>query len=92
MAGSAAEGGSGYTDWSGMSVAQIWGVLAGYQTDPQWTHVDGWRKAYQLASAHLRRMRDYRERVAAAWPPQHNEAARAYLARMDEMISSVQAT
>ncbi|HET8661428.1 MAG TPA: hypothetical protein VFM55_20825 [Micromonosporaceae bacterium] len=92
MPHSAAEGGSAYTDWSGMGVAQIWAVLAGYQTDPQWTHVDGWRKAYQLASVHLRRMRDYREWVAAAWPPERNEAARAYLARMDEMISSVQAT
>jgi len=92
MPHSVAEGGGGYTDWSRMDVAQIWSVLAGYPTDPQWTHVDGWRKAYQLTSAHLRRMRDYREWIAVTWPPERSEAAQAYLARMDEMISSVQST
>lgn len=91
MANSVNEAGGG-TDWSTMSMAQIWSVLAGYDTDPQWTHVSGWRRAYELASAHLQRMREFRAKIAATWPPEKNEAAQAYLARMDEMISSIQTT
>jgi hypothetical protein len=37
-------------------------------------------------------MADYRSRIAAAWPPEHNAAARTYLAELDRMVASLRAT
>jgi len=81
-----------YTDWAGLTVPQIWAMLAPLDTGPQWTHVGGWRRAAELTAHHLARMADYRARIAAAWPPERNEAARAYLTTLDEMIVSMRAT
>lgn len=81
-----------YTNWSGLTVPQIWAMLAGLDTGPQWTHVDGWQRAAELTGHHLTRMVEVRTRIAAAWPPERNEAARAYLTTLDTMIVSMRAT
>ena len=54
--------------WFSLSVPQIWSLLAAVDTGPQWTHIAGWRKAFELTGHHLRQMRAYRERIASMWP------------------------
>lgn len=85
-------GGGGYTNWWSTSIPQMWAMVSHYDTSPQWTHVTGWRKTFELTSYHLARMQQYRDKIATTWPPERNEAARTYLARIDEMIASIQAT
>ena len=87
------EGGGGRsTDWKAFDVPTIWAMLDGFDTDPQWTHVSGWQKTFDLTSRHLARMKSYREQLAAAWPPEKNEASRVYLVELDKLIESVQST
>ncbi|HET6214473.1 MAG TPA: hypothetical protein VFE14_16525, partial [Micromonosporaceae bacterium] len=78
--------------WHSYDVPGMWAILTHYDTAPQWRHVGAWRKASELTSAHVRRMRDYREKLADKWPPEHNAAAAVYLDEMDKLIASVQAT
>ncbi|TBL36553.1 hypothetical protein EYA84_11990 [Verrucosispora sp. SN26_14.1] len=75
-----------------MSVADMWACLQDHDPDNHWRHVAGWRKISELADQHLHRLRTYRQRLARAWPPDTNEAARAYLAELDDLIAQVQRT
>lgn len=85
-------GGSGGGRWSGYDVRALWGMLANQETNNHWTHVTGWRKAHELTSLHLSRLKRYRESLATAWPPEKSAAARAYVERLDFLITTVQGT
>jgi hypothetical protein len=85
-------GGYGGTNWSDHSVPYMWAMLAGQQTDPHWQHVSGWRRTSELAIQHVSTLKQYRERLAEAWPPEKSAAAQAYVAQLDYLIDHVQAT
>lgn len=90
-----ADGGGGgrpTTNWHAYDVPQMWAMLDGFDLAPQQAHVSGWQKTFQLTSMHLGRMRSYRDKLATAWPPDKNEAARVYIDELDKLIASVQAT
>ncbi|MEU4378984.1 MULTISPECIES: hypothetical protein [Actinomycetes] len=83
---------SALTDWRLMDVASMWACLQDHDTTNHWKQVAGWRKVCDLARAHLSRLQEYRKGLAEAWPPQSNEAARAYIRELDELIDKVQRT
>jgi hypothetical protein len=83
---------SGITDWHLMSVDSMWACLQNQDTAGQWKQVAGWRKISDLALTHLGRLREYRRGLAAAWPPETNAAARAYLGELDQLIDKAQRT
>ena len=89
-----ADGGGGYggTDWSAKDVVAMWQALENQDTTPHWQLVSGWRKSYELTLQHMSQVKSYRENLAAAWPPEKSPAAAAYLARLDQLIESLQAT
>ncbi|SCL27493.1 hypothetical protein GA0070616_3510 [Micromonospora nigra] len=70
----------------------MWACLEGQETENQWRQVAGWRKICDLAGTHLSRLKEYRRGLADAWPPDTNEAARAYIRELDELIEQVQQT
>nr|WP_088996032.1 hypothetical protein [Micromonospora echinaurantiaca] len=83
---------SGLTDWHLMDVASMWACLQDHDTTNHWKQVAGWRKVCDLAQTHLARLQEYRRGLAEAWPPETNEAARAYLRELDELIDKVRRT
>ncbi|MEU4639004.1 hypothetical protein [Micromonospora sp. NPDC023814] len=83
---------SGLTDWRLMDVASMWACLQDHDTTNHWKQVAGWRKVCDLARTHLSRLQEYRRGLAEAWPPETNEAARAYVRELDELIDKVQRT
>ncbi|MFG2099125.1 hypothetical protein ACGFJ5_00830 [Micromonospora echinaurantiaca] len=83
---------SGLTDWRLMDVASMWACLQDHDTTNHWKQVAGWRKVCDLAQTHLTRLQQYRRGLAEAWPPETNEAARAYLRELDELIDKVRRT
>jgi hypothetical protein len=89
-----AGGGGGYggTNWSTMSVIDMWLAISNQETTPHWQLLTGWRKSYELTLQHMSQVRNYRENLAAAWPPEKSPAAAAYLARLDELIAHLQGT
>lgn len=70
----------------------MWACLKDQDTSGQWKQVAGWRKVCDLTLAHLSRLQEYRRGLAEAWPPETNEAARAYIAELDQLIDKVQRT
>jgi hypothetical protein len=83
-------GPSGTTNWYGYDVRQMWATLANQETDGHWQHVSGWRRTHELAGTHLSRLRTYRDGLIQAWPPEKSAASRAYVERLDYLISSVE--
>ncbi|GAB3969361.1 hypothetical protein [Plantactinospora veratri] len=81
---------SGTTNWTSQNVSQMWALLANQESDTHWQHVSGWRKTSELTLLHLSRLKQYRENLAEAWPPEKNEASKAYVARLDYLIETVQ--
>lgn len=83
---------SALTDWRLMDVASMWACLQDHDTTNHWKQVAGWRKVCELARTHLGRLQEYRRGLAEAWPPETNQAARAYVRELDELIDKVQRT
>lgn len=93
MTGYRADPGDGAgTDWSAYDVPAIWSMVADFDPGPQWRHVTGWQRACSLTERHLTEMRSFRDRLAAAWPLSPGSASSAYVAELDRLIASVQAT
>ncbi|MEU8000050.1 hypothetical protein AB0B66_02575 [Catellatospora sp. NPDC049111] len=78
------------TNWYGKSMQQMWDLVAGRQLEPHYTQASGWKRAGELAYLHKSRLQTYRERLAQAWPPESSDAAKAYLAKLDELIVAVE--
>ncbi|MFG1603015.1 hypothetical protein [Actinoplanes sp. NPDC049265] len=89
-----AGGGGGYggTDWSGMSMTDMWKALQNQDTTPHWELVDGWRKSYELTLQHISAVRSYRDNLASAWPPDKSRASAAYIDRLDALLEHLQET
>jgi hypothetical protein len=86
--------GGGYagTDWFAHDTASMWRMLENQNTDGHWRHVAGLRKIAELTSTHLRRLQEYREKLAAAWPPERSAASSAFIGRLDYLIDHVRQT
>jgi hypothetical protein len=83
-------GGGGGTDWWSMDVPTMWTYISDIDTEPMWKQSSGWQKAIDLASTNLYRLKDFREKLVTAWPPDKSEASQTYVAKLDELIKSVQ--
>ncbi|MEV0458849.1 hypothetical protein [Catellatospora methionotrophica] len=78
------------TNWYGKSMQEMWDLTAGRQLAPHYTQASGWKRAGELAYLHKSRLQTYREKLAQAWPPESSDAAKAYLAKLDELIVAVE--
>jgi hypothetical protein len=90
----AAAGGGGYggTDWMSMDVVQMWQAVENQDTTAHYELLTGWQRSYELTGDHLSQVQNYRDSLAAAWPPDKSAASAAYLQRLDGLIKSLQAT
>lgn len=89
-----ADGGgyAGTTNWNMYNVEQMWALLENQKTDNHWKHVTAWQKAYELTSLHMWRLKEYRDSLAAAWPPEKSQAARVFIDRLDNLINHIEST
>jgi hypothetical protein len=85
-------GGYTGTDWHRHNVATMWQAVEDQHTDNHWKLVSGWRRTAELTSTHLSRLERYRANLIAAWPPDRNAAAAAYVSRLDFLIQNVRTT
>jgi hypothetical protein len=89
-----AGGGGGYggTNWSSASVIDMWLAVGNQETTPHWELLTGWRKSYELTQQHMAAVKNYRENLATAWPPEKSAASAAYIERLDGLIEHLQHT
>lgn len=88
----AAGGGGAGTDWSGMSMEMIQTLAQSPDIDAHYKIVDGWQKSAELVGEHMSQVQQYRESLAAAWPPGKSSAAAAYITRLDALIKNLNET
>lgn len=87
-----AAGGGGGTDWWGMPMERIQELAQSPDIDAHYQIVDGWQKSADLISEHMFQVQQYRESLAAAWPPEKSSAAAAYITRLDTLIKNLNET
>jgi hypothetical protein len=87
-----ADGGGGGTNWMSMDVPTMWALVANQDTTAHYERLSGWQRSYELILEHLAQVQNYRENLAAAWPPEKSPASAAYIAQLDEMINNLQQT
>jgi hypothetical protein len=78
----------GRTDWEQYPVPDLAGFLAD-NLEPAWTHVRAWYGTANVAANHQQALQRVRDELAQVWPPERNQAAAVYLARLDSMIASL---
>ncbi|MEV6964960.1 hypothetical protein AB0M47_07565 [Hamadaea sp. NPDC051192] len=83
-------GGGGGTSWYDKDTPTMWAYISEINTEPMWKQAGGWQKAIDLASTNLYRLKDFREQLVTAWPPDKSTASKAYVDKLDELIKSVQ--
>jgi hypothetical protein len=69
--------------------------LAGFVSEDQstsWAQVSAWWQAHDLTRNHLAVLRQARETIVRAWPPQVNQASAVFLEHVDALIASMENT
>jgi hypothetical protein len=87
-----APGGGGGTPWESLTVDKMQELIQNPDTDKQWDLVAGWKKSAELISEHRWQVENYRDNLAAAWPPAKSKAAEEYITRLNVMIDNLKAT
>jgi hypothetical protein len=88
----AAGGGGAGTDWWSMPMERIQQLAQSPDIDAHYQIVDGWQKSAELVGEHMFQVQQYRESLAAAWPPGKSSAAAAYITRLDTLIKHLNET
>ena len=78
------------TDWSTMTVEQMWSMVGDHDSTAGWTQSTGWQRTFELLDQHHGRVKQYRDDLAAKWTSTPGSAAEAFLAKVDEMLDSMQ--
>jgi hypothetical protein len=89
---SADGGGGGGTNWMALDVPAMWALVANQDTTAHYKALTGWQKSYELILEHMAQVQNYRENLAAAWPPEKSPASAAYIAQLDDLIMHLQKT
>jgi hypothetical protein len=85
-------GGYGGTWWSRKNVEEMWEAIANQDTTSHYKLLTGWRRSFELTFEHLTQVKNYRENLAEAWPPEKSSASAAYITRLDALIAQLQET
>ncbi len=85
-------GGGGGTAWTSKSVETMLLLIKSADTDKHYELLTGWKQSADLINEHRWQVKNYRDNLAAAWPPETNAAAEAYVGRLDELIVNLDET
>jgi hypothetical protein len=85
-------GGGVNTPWYDYALPTMWQIVNGQDTDTLWKQATGWKNTADLTSLHLYNLKEYKDQLTQAWPPERSRASAAYLAELDKLITSVRET
>ncbi|WP_030441260.1 hypothetical protein [Actinoplanes subtropicus] len=85
-------GGGGGTPWESMTLEFMQQLIQNPNTDAQWQLASAWQKSADLLSEHKFQVQQYRDNLAAAWPPEKSTASAAYIERLDQLIKNLSDT
>ncbi|MBU2662903.1 hypothetical protein KOI35_05220 [Actinoplanes bogorensis] len=85
-------GGAGGTPWGMMTMQQMQANIQNPDTDKHYELLTGWKRSADLINEHRWQVQNYRDNLAAAWPPATNKASEAYISRLNELIANLEET
>jgi len=85
-------GGGGGTPWESMTLEFMQQLIQNPNTEAQWKLASAWQKSADLLNEHKFQVQQYRDNLAAAWPPEKSTAAAAYIERLDQLIKNLSDT
>src|SRR2546430_16638958 len=75
-----------WTDWSTMTVGQMWDVLTDFDRAPATEQTAGWNRTFELLDYHRVRLEEYRDMLRR---DRRGGGAGAVLARGGEVLASI---
>jgi hypothetical protein len=75
-----------------MDVPTMWSTIESQETTPHWEMLTGWRRSFELILQHMAQVRNYRENLTSAWPPEKSQASAAYVVELDALLANLQQT
>ncbi|SRR6266571_1512910 len=75
-----------WTDWSSLTVGQMWDALGDFDHEPASEQSGGWSRAFELLDYHRARLEEYRDLVAGTW---RGATANAFVAQVNGLIGAV---
>ncbi|MCY1140788.1 hypothetical protein OWR29_22555 [Actinoplanes sp. Pm04-4] len=85
-------GGAGGTPWGMLTVEEMQVLIQNPDTDRHYELLTGWKRSADLLVEHQWQVKNYRDNLAAVWPPERNAASAAYISRLDELITNLNET
>ncbi|MBB4696775.1 hypothetical protein [Paractinoplanes abujensis] len=75
-----------------MTIQAMQGYIQNPSTEQHYELLTGWKRSADLINEHRWQVANYRDNLAAAWPPDKNAAAEAYITRLNELIDNLDET
>src|SRR2546430_15359402 len=75
-----------WTDWSTMTVGQMWDVLTDFDRAPATEQTAGWNRTFELLDSHRVRLEEYRDMLRRGW---RGGAGEAVLGRVGVGVGGV---
>jgi len=78
------------SDYAGYNVPQLWAMLQPEDGDDAWKQVTAWNETVTALNLHIGAVKNAREELVAAWPPEQSEAAQVFVRYLDEHLTVMQ--
>ncbi len=83
--------GAAITDWSVMTVDQMWAMVSDHRPDHGWSQASAWDRTRELVDHHLSRIQQYRDELMRTWHPETSPAAAVYFGKIEDLVNSMAA-
>ena len=79
------------TNWDAFDTPRLWAMVSGEGSLAAWEQVAAWDQVADAVEQHRARLVAARSSLVSAWPPDRNEAAEAFVRKLDDLIAGVDA-
>ena len=75
------------TNWGAFNTPRLWAMVSDEDDPDAWRQVAAWSEVAGAVQQHRTRLVEARDALAAAWPPEQNGAAQAFVTELNTLIA-----
>ena len=75
------------TNWGAFNTPRLWAMVSDEDDPDAWRQVAAWSDVAGAVQEHRTRLVEARDSLTAAWPPEQNGAAQAFVAELNTLIA-----
>lgn len=79
------------TNWAAFNTPRLWSMVEHEDSPEAWAQVTAWGRIADSVAEQRVALTRARYGLTAAWPPEHSEASRTFLAQLDTLLARMQA-